>query len=378
MKVKSFFQQNWKYFVAGTVIGLVAITLTILGNPKNMGFCIACFLRDSAGALGMHSNDKVQYMRPEVIGIVLGAFGISLIRREHNVQGGSAPLTRFVMGMAVMIGALVFLGCPLRMVLRMGGGDLNALIGLAGFVGGIGVGVVFLNKGFTLKRSYKLPKLEGLIAPAASLSLLAVLIISVASSVVILVFSTTGPGSLHAPIWAALIGGLVVGAIGQVVRVCFAGGIRDSIMFKQFGMLMCIGILFVTVIIANLITGDFNLGMKFQPVSHTQVIWNILGLFVVGLGSVLLGGCPFRQLVLTGSGNTDSAISVLGMVAGAALAHNLGLASGADNAGTETLGGATVGGKIAIFICIAVLLVIGILNTRRVAAKNKTTLEAEI
>ena len=48
--------------------------LTAFGNPANMGFCIACFLRDITGALGMHGADKVQYVRPEIVGLVLGAF----------------------------------------------------------------------------------------------------------------------------------------------------------------------------------------------------------------------------------------------------------------------------------------------------------------
>ena len=37
----------------------------------------------------------------------------------------------------MMIGALVFLGCPLRMLIRMSAGDLNAYVGLIGFAGGI-------------------------------------------------------------------------------------------------------------------------------------------------------------------------------------------------------------------------------------------------
>ncbi|MFR6395122.1 MAG: hypothetical protein ACLUNQ_08625 [Oscillospiraceae bacterium] len=40
-----------------------------------------------------------------------------------------------------MIGALAFLGCPLRMVLRIGGGDLNAVVGLVGFTLGIFIGI---------------------------------------------------------------------------------------------------------------------------------------------------------------------------------------------------------------------------------------------
>jgi len=40
--------------VTGAVIGLIAVVLVMLGNPKNMGFCIACFLRDIAGATTLH------------------------------------------------------------------------------------------------------------------------------------------------------------------------------------------------------------------------------------------------------------------------------------------------------------------------------------
>ena len=113
---------------AGAAVGLAAIFLMRLGNPANMGFCIACFLRDIAGACGLHNAAKVQYVRPEIIGLVLGAFAMSLATREFRARAGSAPAVRFVLGGFVMIGALAFLGCPLRMVLRLGGGDLNALV----------------------------------------------------------------------------------------------------------------------------------------------------------------------------------------------------------------------------------------------------------
>ena len=113
---------------AGAAVGLAAIFLMLLGNPANMGFCIACFLRDIAGACGLHNAAKVQYVRPEIIGLVLGALAMSLATREFRTRAGSAPAVRFVLGGFVMIGALAFLGCPLRMVLRLGGGDLNALV----------------------------------------------------------------------------------------------------------------------------------------------------------------------------------------------------------------------------------------------------------
>ena len=44
---------------AGLVIGVIASLLVLFGNPKNMGFCVACFLRDTAGALGLHAAEAV-------------------------------------------------------------------------------------------------------------------------------------------------------------------------------------------------------------------------------------------------------------------------------------------------------------------------------
>ena len=93
--------------LAGGVIGLIAAILVFFGNPANMGFCIACFLRDTTGALGLHSAAAVQYIRPEIIGLVLGACIISLAKKEFSPRGGSAPVTRFTLGAFVMIGC-----CP--------------------------------------------------------------------------------------------------------------------------------------------------------------------------------------------------------------------------------------------------------------------------
>ena len=153
-----FFQMNIKrerlhIVIAGLIIGVIASLLVFFGNPANMGFCIACFLRDTAGGLGLHRAAAVQYIRPEIIGLVLGSFGIALFKGEFSAKGGSAPLTRFVLGFFVMIGCLMFLGCPFRMILRLAGGDLNALLGGLGFVLGILAGVFFLKKGYSLKRS---------------------------------------------------------------------------------------------------------------------------------------------------------------------------------------------------------------------------------
>lgn len=351
--------------LTGVFIGLVGSLLMLAGNPKNMGLCIACFIRDTAGALKLHSAAPVLYARPEIMGLILGSFVISLISREFRSRGGSSPLTRFFLGFMVMVGALVFLGCPLRMVLRMAAGDLNAWIGLVGFLLGIYIGSLFLKKGFSLGRTHKLHPLEGAILP----SLQVPLFIMLALASPLLAFSEAGPGSMHASIWLALGLSFVIGILAQRSRICQAGGFRDLFMMGDPHLFWGnVGIL-VVAFVFNLASHNFKLGLYHQPVAHSQWIWNILGLAVVGLGSVLLGGCPMRQLVLTGTGNVDSAITVLGLFAGAAFSHNFGLASSADayEEGTNIVvgGGTTANGRIAVILALTVMIAIGFIYSKK-------------
>ena len=350
---------NLPIVLAGGLVGLAAVVLTALGNPANMGFCIACFLRDIAGATKMHSAAVVQYFRPEIVGLVLGAFIMSVASKEYRAKAGSSPATRFVLGAFVMIGALAFLGCPLRMMLRLAGGDLNALIALFGFAAGIGIGVVCLNKGFSLKRAYDVGKAEGSVLLVVLVGLF-ILSLAVPS---LFAFSEKGPGSMAAPALVALLIAALVGAAAYKTRLCMAGGIRDGIMFKDFRLLFGFVAVFVIALIGNLVMGNFKLGFAGQPVAHSDHVWSFLGMALVGWGSVLLGGCPLRQLILAGSGNGDSAVAVLGMIVGAAVSHNFGLAGAAASA--DAAGGVGTKGRIAIIIGFVVFAVISALNIQK-------------
>ena len=86
------------------------------------------------------------------------------------------------------------------MVLRLGGGDLNALVGLIGFFIGILIGIACLKRGFTLKRSYEVSVSEGSVLP----TVMAALLILVLTVPALFKASEAGPGSMHAPFWIAL------------------------------------------------------------------------------------------------------------------------------------------------------------------------------
>ena len=337
--------------LAGGIIGIISVALVLMGNPANMGFCLACFIRDTAGGLGLHRAEAVQYIRPEIIGLILGAMGLSMARGEFSPRGGSSPVTRFFLGFFVMIGCLMFLGCPFRMVLRLAGGDLNAVVGLVGFVAGIVVGVFFLKRGYSLRRTYKQGQGEGIFLPLAQIALL----ILVVAAPAFIFFTTEGPGAKHAAIIISLAGGLIVGALAQYTRLCMVGGFRDMILFREPKLLIGFCMIFVTALIGNLVLGKFNLGFTEQPVAHNDALWNFLGMLLAGFGCCLLGGCPLRQMVMAGEGNTDSAITYLGLLVGAAFCHNFGLAASGK--------GPTPNGKVAVIIGLIVLFIIAAVNT---------------
>ncbi|BAF58733.1 hypothetical protein PTH_0552 [Pelotomaculum thermopropionicum SI] len=347
--------QNKKILVAaaGGVMGLLAVLLVRYGNPANMGYCIACFLRDISGGLKLHRAETVQYMRPEILGLITGAFIAAVYTKEHRAVGGSSSLTRFLLAFVSMIGMLVFLGCPVRVALRLAGGDLNAGVGLLGLIAGVFIGVQFLNRGFSLGKSVSQPKVNGYIFPAIAIILL-ILTLSGAS---FFAASKTGPGSMHAPVIISAAAGLIAGILVQRARFCTVGGIRDFIMFGDTHLLIGFLSLLVVAFIGNISVGAFKLGFAGQPIAHTDGVWNFLGMALAGTGSTLIGGCPLRQLTAASEGNTDCAVTVFGLIAGAAFAHNFGLAAGPN--------GVPAAGQAAVLIGLAVVLLTGFAGVYR-------------
>lgn len=322
----------WLGAAAGLVIGAAAAGLAAAGNPGNMGLCIACFVRDTAGAFGGAAVGMggVAYLRPEILGLLLGAFVASFAAREFRARGGSAFLLRFVLGFVFMASALIFLGCTVRAWLRLGGGDLNAAVGIAGLVAGIGVGVLFLRSGFNLGRAGPVATPLGWIGPAVAALLLALAVAVAAGAAPGFLTQTPagkGPGGSHAPLAISLVAGLLLGALAQRSRFCSVGGIRDAILIRRFDLLFGVLGLLVGSLVANLLLGQFRLGFAGQPVAHTDLLGNFVAMTVAGLAAVMLGGCPFRQVVMTGEGDVDAGGAVLGMFAGALFAHGLGVSS---------------------------------------------------
>lgn len=363
MKGKNLFATRWGIVGVGAVIGILAAVLQKLGNPGNMGICVACFERDIAGALGLHRAAVVQYIRPEIIGFVIGSMIAAYMFKEYRPRVGSAPIVRFVLGAFAMIGALVFLGCPWRAVLRLAGGDGNAILGLLGLTFGIWIGTLFLKNGYTLGRTQTTHASVGWMLPLIMVGFLLLMVVfpqvQGEGKSGVLFYSVKGPGAMHAPLLLALVVGLGIGFIAQRSRFCTMGAIRDVVLFGQTHLLTGFVSLVVFAFLANLALGQFNPGFSGQPVAHAMHVWNFAGMALAGLAFALAGGCPGRQLFLAGEGDGDAAVFVMGMIVGAGFAHNFGLASSPKGVGPH--------GIAAVMVGLAVCLFIGFTMRRKVA-----------
>jgi len=339
------------------ILGALAVNW---GNPANMGVCVACFVRDIAGAIGIHRAGVVQYLRPEIMGFVIGALITALAFKEFRPRGGSSPLIRFILGALMMIGALVFLGCPIRMLLRLAGGDLNAILGLAGLVVGVLIGIVFLKKGFNLGRATKTKVMPAWILPAIMVGLLLLAIFKPG----FIFQSESGPGAAFVPLAIALVIGLVFGFLAQRTRFCSVGAWRDLFLVKDTYLFGGVAAFLIAALVTNYIAGNFgsggiyHWGFENQPIAHNDFVWNFLGMTLVGLSATMLGGCPLRQLIMTGEGDQDAGMTVLGLLAGAAIGHNFLIAS--------TTAGANTWGPVAVILGLAFCVVLGLFMREKV------------
>ncbi len=344
----AFLRQNL-VLLGGLLVGIMGAVLVKFGNPANMGICFVCFYRDIAGSLGLHLNPLVQYLRPEIIGIFLGSFFSALAFKDFNPRGGSSPLIRFVLGMLIMVGGLIFLGCPIRAIYRLAGGDLSALGGILGIPFGAYLGLYFLTRGYNLGKARPLPRWLAAL-PVACFGILGLLLlVKLLWQTPYPFFSVKGPGAMHAPVLLSLGLGLVAGVLFQRSRLCLSGGFRDVFLFNDFYLLKgFLGIL-LGAYVANVALGLFK-PVLVGPVAHGNFVANFLGMGLLGFAAILLGGCPMRQLIMTWEANLDSFVTILGMFAGAGLMHSLGLAA--------SPAGVTPGGWMALALGYATALAI--------------------
>ncbi len=346
----------WIVLATGLGLGVLGVLLAVWGNPQNSGICVSCFIENSSGALGLHDNERMQYLRPELIGFVLGSVVCASLFREFRSRGGSAPLARLASGVFLIVGSAVFIGCPIKLFLRLTAGDLTAVAGVFGLVGGVWIGLKGLARGVDLGRAEEERGASGFLVPAGFVLLLVFLLARPA----FVIFSERGSAAQHAPLMISLLVGLLLGAFAQRSRFCVTGSVRDSMLMGSRSPLFWGFIAFlVGAFGANLVTGRFSFDLYGQPGAHLEYLWSFLGMLLVGWVSVLIGGCPFRQLIKAGEGDTDAGLAVVGMLLGGGLVQSWDIAA--------TAAGVSLSGKISVLVGLVFVLAISLLFRDRTA-----------
>jgi len=329
----------WMVVFVGALLGGLGVLLSVWGNPENSGICVSCFIENSAGALGLHDNTNMQYLRPELIGFVLGSTASAMFFREFRSRGGSAPLSRLFLGIFMIFGCAVFIGCPIKLFLRLSAGDLTAVSGVIGLLAGVWAGLKGLASGVELTAPKTGNGSGGHLIPALFVLLLIFFMVRPG----FLLFSSKGSATQHAPWMIALAAGLVLGILAQRSRFCITGSIRDTLLMgirisAVWGLLAFV----IVSLLISIATGRFHYGLYGQPGAHLDYVWSFLGMGLVGWISVIIGGCPFRQLIKAGEGDADAGLVVVGMFIGGALAQSWGIAA--------TAAGVSLYGKVAVLI----------------------------
>lgn len=325
-------RRGWLF---AALIGAAAALIVLLGNPPNMGLCGACFLRDVSGTLGFITAKAPWVFRPELVGLMLGAALVSWRRNGFTARSGGHAGLRFFLGLLMGVAALVFLGCPFRLMQRLGGGDLTALLPMPALVLGVQVGMYFERRGWSIGKTSPAPRAVGLVAPVLALGLLGCFLGG------ILLGPKTGDtfGPARAPWTAALGVSLVAGILLSTTGFCVISAARQVTGQKR-GMLVAAAAMIAGYGAMLAAGGKWNPGMTGQFGAHTDWAASAAALFILGWTGVLAGGCPIRQIIMTGEGNADAFMGVAGIAIGTCIAHNFGVASTPMAAGNP--GGASV------------------------------------
>ena len=389
-----FFGSAWGVVFTGGVIGFIGALLPALGNPPNMGICVVGFLGDSAAGIWLLAAkigidlptalttscyslelasgaqqlpNPLSLIRPELLGIILGALVVALVFREFKARAGLGALATFVLGMCGMMGGIVFWGCPIRALLRLAGGDLNALVGIVGLVAGIGAGVGFLRLGFHTGRSRQVRPAAGIALPLIAVVLLIGLIL------------TEGLHPQNRPALAvSLAAGLIIGVLAQRSRFCIMSSFRNVLVMRDTLFIRGVGALLAVALATNYALGNVNWGFVGQPLAHSSHLWNLLGMAVAGMSFTLAGGCPARQLIRSGEGDLNAVAYILGMVTMALVAHRIGLYPLADRVlpVVTLVGGPDSLGKVAVIAAAAITLLIAIAGVVVTSRRRSSHLSA--
>jgi len=163
MKRKKYFPP-WLFGIIAGVLFVGVEALLDVYPPSAYAFCLSCHTRDIINKVVnfvFRTNYQVSFPAKRILFltspmVLAGAFFAARIHRERKILKADKPLRFFLMGFVIMVIGILIFGCPTRLVLRSGYGDIYAIAGVAAMIGGIAVGTLLIRR--SVQRSGKLNK----------------------------------------------------------------------------------------------------------------------------------------------------------------------------------------------------------------------------
>ena len=145
--------------VAGSIFVLADATFAI-APPSAYAFCLSCHVRDLVNtALNavVHSRFQVTEVAGRALmltspGVLLGAYIAARLYGEAKPRKADRPLLLAALGFLMMTIGIVIFGCPTRIVLRAGYGEIYGIIALAGMFAGITVATLIMKLRWAARR----------------------------------------------------------------------------------------------------------------------------------------------------------------------------------------------------------------------------------
>ena len=144
----------WLFGIIAGALFVGAEVLLSIYPPSAYSFCLTCHTRDILNRIInalFRTNYQVSFISSRILflsspAILAGAFAAAKIKGERTVLPADKPLRFFAYGFIIMIIGIVIFGCPTRLILRSGYGDIYAIAGVAAMFVGIACGTILLKR----------------------------------------------------------------------------------------------------------------------------------------------------------------------------------------------------------------------------------------
>jgi hypothetical protein len=142
----------WIFGIIAGSIFVLADALFPISPPSAYAFCLSCHVRDLVNtALNglLHCRFQVTEVAGRALmltspGVLLGAFIAARVYGEARPRAADRPLLLTGLGFLVMTIGIVIFGCPTRIVLRAGYGEIYGIVALAGMFAGIAAATILM------------------------------------------------------------------------------------------------------------------------------------------------------------------------------------------------------------------------------------------